>query len=855
MGAEFPNISDAEDRNPVDIGDRSPVDIGDRSPVDIGDSSTRYAASNSVIPEDPISMVRSRLDETLFVEAGAGTGKTYALVERVLALIGSGRALITEIAAITFTEAAAAELQGRIRSKLAEAATSIRQSVPQAASPPNPFVAAQEHLGEASISTLHSFARSILADHPIEVGIPPVFEVLDEASSKLALQDEWSTFVGDFYGLCGSDPDRSALVSRSLSLGIRIENMLDLAELLRKNWDRIDTSTCALTEITSDQAVIANASQFVQSFEQVIAMSSKCVDASDNMAIHLSGLREERDAIESAIQACDLDNILSTLASPLIHKKLGKLGNKKNWRDESLAKVRSTCEQVAVKIKSMLEALGKECVGNLVAEIVKFTVSSVDGRKSAGVLDFHDLLVLALKLVETNHKVGDSLRNRWKFLLIDEFQDTDPLQFELALLLATEGENVRPGKLFFVGDPKQSIYRFRRADISAYEKIKDRIANQPVALSTNRRSVPAILEWVNEICGEIFAAGVPGKQPPYVELIADGAEDESHVPGISLLGGPGDPEAKISEVRESEAREIVEGCRRAVEDGWKVRDSGATPAAWREAAYSDIAVLVPDRNSVSELVRAMENEGVPHRLESSSLAMGSQEVRDLLNICRVIDNPADQVAVVAALRSAVFSCSDSDLLEFRRAGGQWNPLLDLPSGLSSDQPVYVAMGTLKGLCGSLWSEGASGVVGRVIRVGKMFELAVYQDGLHRDRWKRLRYIHEKARDFVGSGGSLGTRNLQSSTSLRGFIRWLEIQMSERITLTDQSLVDSGSGDSSGQVRILTVHASKGLEFPIVFMSGFNARMNKTQSDRFLFAPGGHIEYKVKLYAGSMADRG
>ncbi len=207
-----------------------------------------------------------------------------------------------------------------------------------------------------------------------------------------------------------------------------------------------------------------------------------------------------------------------------------------------------------------------------------------------------------------------------------------------------------PGKLFFVGDPKQSIYRFRRADIALYSQAQHAFEADPVKLTANFRSVPDVLAWVNRVFGELIVDDGDA-QPPYVDLDPHRASPTAP-PAVLVVGGPVEGRS-IGEVREEEAAELASLVQRMRAEAWEVgRDER------RPLRFDDVALLVPTRTPLGQIERALETEGVPYRIESRSLIFQTDEVRELLAILAAIDDPADEVAVVAALRSPGLACSD-----------------------------------------------------------------------------------------------------------------------------------------------------------------------------------------------------
>ena len=343
---------------------------------------------------------------------------------------------------------------------------------------------------------------------------------------------------------------------------------------------------------------------------------------------------------------------------------------------------------------------------------------AVAERRREGRLEFHDLLVLARSLLRDSADARAALHDRYSRLLIDEFQDTDPIQIELAMLIAAsvgggpvpDGWSdivVDPERLFFVGDPKQSIYRFRRADIGLFLDARDRFATEAVRLTTNFRTVPPLVAWVNEVFGGLMAEERPRQQPKYEPLAAHrvGAASGHRV---QLLGRPHtkDDKLRAGELRELEAATVADAIAGilAEPEAWPVEDAGV----WRAARPEDIAILLPTRTSLGFLMDALRARGVEFRAETGTLVYETQEIRDLIAILRSVAHGADAVALVAALRSPILGCGDDDLVTYAAAGGRWD-LGAVRPDLDPTHPVMAALDVPRRPAGGPVVDGAEHV--------------------------------------------------------------------------------------------------------------------------------------------------
>ncbi|MDO8750939.1 MAG: 3'-5' exonuclease, partial [Dehalococcoidia bacterium] len=379
---------------------------------------------------------------------------------------------------------------------------------------------------------------------------------------------------------------------------------------------------------------------------------------------------------------------------------------------------------------------------------------------------------------------------------------------DAASLQSRDWRNVKtaPGKLFVVGDPKQSIYRFRRADISALDQVRSLLGQDPVPLAQNFRSQEGIIAWVNHVFSQWMGGGQPGLQAQYIPLSPRWSPPAATPPlGVHRMGTAMD--APAEEVREHEARSIVALVQEIKDGRWQVRKEVLGPLG--DASYQDICILLPTRTGLPALEQALDDANVPYRVESQSMVLGTQDVRELLSCLRAIDSPADQVAIVAALRSSAFGCSDVELLQFVEAGGRFDYFRPGPAA----GPVAEALKALLEYHQRRTWDYPDELIERFIRNRKMVE-ASYGRARPRERWRRLRFVVERARAFIHAGGS----------SLRTYLDWMERQADEGARTIEVPVPET----DEDAVRIMTIHASKGLEFPIAILAGLgSSRRNRS----------------------------
>lgn len=740
------------------------------------------AAERTRIAED--------LDATLFVEAGAGSGKTKSLVDRVGSMVAAGEP-IRHIAAITFTEKAAAELRDRIRRELERTA----------AEHPDPEVRARaeqalDDLDTAAIGTLHSFAQRLLTERAVEAGIPPRIEVIDEVASSVASDERWAAFVQRLL----SDPDSVMPLRICRAVGVELQHLRTLGRRFEQNWDlladRLDEQPPPLPSLPDIPALVGDVEATLVEFIAQPELLNK-----GNGQINKNAQRCHAAWTERAEQ------IASVSTAEELVRALKELPGTKAGRGPD-PMLEALCERLG----EARAALSVGCLRWLGHHVGRAVLTGAEQRRSEATLEFHDLLVLARRLLRTSPEARASLAQRYRRILLDEFQDTDPIQIEIATLLAAadpldpalgetpwEEIEVRRGALFFVGDPKQSIYRFRRADISLFLRARERFG-PPVELTTNFRSGEPVIEWVNRVC-EGLISYVPDSQPEYRTLVP--VHDGTAVgPPVALLDSEHD---RVGHARIAEGRGIAGAIQQILDEGWTVRD-GKAPGGVRPARRGDICILLPGRNSLDSLHDALEDAGIPYRTDASTLVYAAEEVRELLAALRAIDDPSDSLSQVTALRSPIFGCGDDDLVTFRTAPGvnTWSLLAPEPPSVSADHPVVAARRILRALHERRRLVGPAELAEELLAATYSYENQAAR-GRSRERWRRLRFVVDQARAWSATGDG----------SLRGYLRWVARQASETSRVSESVLPES----DTDAVRIMTIHSAKGLEFPICIIGG------------------------------------
>lgn len=752
---------------------------------------------------------------TFVVEAAAGTGKTTALVGRIVGLIRSGTGTLGRIVAVTFTEKAAGEMKLRLRSEIEKARVQSTQTERVR------FDRALEELELAHIGTIHSFCGDLLRERPVEATIDPMFEVAAEDVSK-SLADEAFDFW--FQTVLGNPPEgiRRILRRRSRNESPR-ESLRAAFHNLREHRDfptawRRDAFNRSqrMDLVMSDLATVGG----------LRASSSKADDWLTKSLAEIEQFVTETERKE-AVQGRDHDGLESELR-PFARRRHWTWKGAKWTRFSALTRDVVLARRDAAK--AQLDLLVAECEADLAPLIhaaLQEPIGSYERLKSkSGQLDFLDLLIKTRDLVRDDATVRGELQNRFTHFFIDEFQDTDPLQAELMLLLAADDPTVsdwrvaspKPGKLFLVGDPKQSIYRFRRADIALYEDIKQRLLGLGVELlklSTSFRSLPDIQAFINSAFAPVMPAFSDGSQAEYVPLERF-RPDVTERPSIIALPVPspygaygkvtnGQIDASFPEAVGAFVAWLIK------ESGWTVVERGqAVPVSPRHIALLSRRFRNFQTDVTRAYVRALEARQIPHVLVGGRSFHDREEIIALRNALVSIEWPDDELRVFATLRGPFFAIGDEALLAYRQ---QVQPDGSLKTRRLN--PVRIA------------EPDELPAVAREVSEALALLSRLHNGRNHRPIAQTITMLLEALRAHAGSAlwpnGEQALANCQrlidmarhfegTASSFRAFVEKLESD-AESGEVNEAPIVEEGTEG----VRIMTVHKAKGLEFPVVVL--------------------------------------
>lgn len=738
------------------------------------------------------------------IEASAGTGKTTALVNNIVEAIAAGTP-VEAIVAVTFTHAAAGNMKLRVRQELERqgAATpdvEIRARLAEAA----------RSLDRAFIGTIHAFCAQLLRRRPVEAGVDPVFQELSQPDAMRVFDDVFRLWIEK--RLASPSPALTRALAR---LSWREER--DGASPL----DALRLAAWSLAEWRDFDAVWDK-----RAFDRDTRLAA-LIDKAESVAdMRARNGRRFRDGLqpmaEFVVRARKLDPNLA-------ESELLRLPREMRW-----VKPQGSRDSVFAaweELRATIEEFGSEADADLAAHL-RDELWAVVGlyqaqKRLAGQLDFMDLLLHTRDLLR-NDAARAELQRVYRRIFVDEFQDTDPLQAEILLLLAAADPTRRnwldaapePGKMFIVGDPKQSIYRFRRADARLFHRICTALKTggaEEGKLTSSTRSRKAIQAFVNAA----FEKSIPEYLP--LEGGVDGPGNQPAVIALPMpmpYGSRNLSNLKIEECSPAAVAAFIEWlCK---ESGWKVRDSST--GEWVDVRPQHVCILFRRFTNfgvdlTQEYVRALEARRIEHLLVGSKSFHRREEVGTIRTALRAIEWPDDELSVFAVLRGGLCAVLDDTLLRFKNAFGGFHVMRELPKDLDPEfEPIREAFALLRDLHRRRNYRPVADTIRELLETTRAHAAFAFRTGGERVLANVYR-LTDLARSFeIGA----------SATSFRSFVEYLENEYEVGDTSEAPVLEQEGGG-----VQLMTVHKAKGLEFPVVILADLTAKLTGPQSgDRY-----------------------
>jgi len=733
------------------------------------------------------------------VRAGAGSGKTSVLAARYIHLLergafaAGGRAdplRVEQILAITFTDKAACEMKVRIRSmleaRLARADASSRPLLERA----------KADLVGAQISTIHSFCAHLLRTHPIETGVDPSAAVLDPSQAAAFL----AAIVEKGLRRAVEEGQRFARrLVKSQGLAGAVGIVVDLFERLARANVRSADLPARLAEQRQE------ASRAAKRLEREIAEFSRAVEGwlarnPDERAA--AGLREgwpcwrERLCELSRRPTAEEVRSLAALASLLPGRAKSFEGGPYLRSEGSLPA--GSIPELAGFIASLPAA------ADAVDLLVALSREIERAKRLEAVLTFDDLVTIALDLLRTDQDVLRRCRERYRALLVDEFQDTDPRQGEIIELLGN-GEGM---SLFLVGDEKQSIYGFRGADVEIMTRFRTAIGKEHL-LRTNFRARPSLLAFVNALAAQAMRPPGGSARPYWVcwspeqDLAPYRSEEACPGPPVTLVSllGVGGTGAKSRDVRQIEADHLAATIlRMCAHDGRR---------------FGDFAILLRAMTDVKIYEDALRRYGIPYNTVKAGRFFDCEEVRDLVNLVSAVEDPTDELALAALLRSPIFGLSDEALYRLARGEGSFAARLWNRSDFSDLGQEWAvaewAIELLRGLLRMRERATPAEIVEEAVRRTD-FEVVLLAQVEGLQRVANVRKFIELAR----------RAEREQHMTLGEFVRYVRRLLASGYPEPEAALF-AGYENS---VSVMSLHQAKGLEFPVVIVPDLARRVRQ-----------------------------
>ena len=738
------------------------------------------------------------VDRNAVVSAGAGSGKTTVLAERYARLVREGRAGVEEILTLTFTRKASAEMHERIYALLLE-----DRELPGMGEQISLFDRAQ-------ISTFDSFCAQIARGWSQRYGVPPSFAIADEERGDEAegvalefLLGNWERpALSEFIRVNGFERVYRGLFASIARDYLTIAEERDFREMGRRQL--VELERVLKAEVAGLQGLLARIRALDARAAKAVAEAHAAIDRLPDLA-----------ALASSGSLSELRGALA-----LVHfsKRTGNAGS------DPIAEYKELADLCGVSVSTLLSVVdalaSKELLSGMFELLSEFQ-ELVRGRKRrSGLLSFHDVAELAVRILIENRPLRRFYKERFRYILIDEFQDNNELQKRLLYLLAerlgAESEGVPPAgelapdKLFFVGDEKQSIYRFRGADVSVFKGLGEEITDSggtALSLGVNYRSRPELIAFLNRLFPRVMAGASAAYEARWQPLAAVEATDGGGTPAakaVRLFYKPYDPEAGGDDRADSDDAEawyIARFIHDAVEERrLTIRDGGQE----RAPSYDDFALLLRSTGNQIRYERLFRRFGIPYTTQNVRTLFLEAPLNDLYSLLELVVYPEDRAAYAAVLRSPLVNLSDETVARLLLGGkSAFAGEDDLGAVLPDDREKWKRGRTL-------YEELRAKA--DLVPIVELLRLVWYEFG--------YRYLLLRDRDYHGYLDyydwfvRLAGRADRQGAPLALFLDAVRPNLGAYERLPELSILQ----EETRGVQLLTIHKAKGLEFPVVILA-------------------------------------
>ncbi|MBD3224890.1 MAG: AAA family ATPase [Caldithrix sp.] len=775
------------------------------------------------------------IDKPISVTAGAGSGKTSILVERFLSIVSKNPQNIFHTLAITFTKKAAGEMKERVASRVAE-------MLKQCTDPGQRenLLTIRENLNSVHVSTIHSLCGRILREFPLEAGLSPDFREMDEMQSMVwqlkaieeslkeidempvdSALEQW----GPLFRSAGRDKVELMLkeaLDKPYEMGALIEQYAFWDETAYMRF--LTTQWVEMVQQVIDTIDLKKVKDLVEGIlsNDHTGVKSTTADKIRNVLVQYNEHSLGRNEMEDCEQIIALMDVLTTTDGTA--KTAKGLGGKKNWPDatlQSLVHLSQILQPMSEELKTIKPGMppgeNDRRWFNDFKQFIKLYQRTearyFQYKMDNGLVDFEDLQLLTLSLLKENSKIRNIIRTRFRFIMVDEFQDTNELQWQIVNLITGEGQYAN--NLFVVGDPKQSIYGFRNADVRVFKKVKQifaqryGLANEQeypgnIIFDNSFRFLPGLNDVINGLFDQVL---IEDRRNPFT-VPYQYLKSSREVPGAGAarltIIDPENPEGS-SEIHYIAS--TIEQLLREKETCF-VWDRQTQTEHERPLQYGDVAILLRSRNNLLEIEQAMRRRNIPFKTLKGIGYWQKQEIYDLFYLLKFLVNPDDDLALTAILRSKMFMLPDDALLLIAEAEGR-HLLQKISNTIKQGMNGHDAYPEV---------EKANLLINKWLNCRHRMSLTELLNTILEDT--RLKAL--LAADINGEQLSANVNKLiehaQSfdavgQTSLQDFLNLMEEILVTEMQEGEAQLI----AEDTKTVKIMTIHAAKGLQFPVVFL--------------------------------------
>jgi len=788
----------------------------------------------TLLDREARKQIMEDFEHNFLVEASAGSGKTSCLVKRMAALIKSGRYTVEHIAAITFTRKAAIELKERFQQE-------IERELQQTDNPEekNFLFQAITNIEQCYIGTIHSFCARILRERSIEAGLDPAFKELDEVDNILLMEQAWEHYLSNL------KIEDAARFKNLATLGIQIQ---DLKESYKKLCQYPEVEPI-YKEVVSPQldSALSKLYSFCDEAKQFIPEEEPegGYDTIQQAILQVHKLKSYPPYLEKdfyKVILLELFNRDSVKLGEIVLKRWLSKEKAKEYRDRLLPELKTEC------IVPAMERWWEYCHShtiNLIKPAVDY-FEQLKGKNS--LLNFQDLLLKAATLLRDNPEIRRYFQQKYQTILVDEFQDTDPIQAEIIFYLT--GEQLeeddwrklvpRTGSLFIVGDPQQSIYHFRRADITVYKQVKSLIAKNKgmiTELNANFRSLHSIGQFVNPLFRELFGNEESEYQVSYSSMQTTRADEKGYFSGVYRYTIA--KERNKKKEMENDARAIAMLIRSWIDNKVKIlrTEEEFKSGQKYELEYRDFMILLRYKSGMEIYSKLLSEYGIPVTVSGSAALNESKYLQELLKLLRLLKDPENQVLLVAVLRGIFYGFSDEELYQYKVAIGGFSFFADTPFFLDNGlkQRFNDAFQQLKDYYSWCFKYPPVVVLEKImIHSGLLPYLCAEMN--KKEEGNELFFILEYLRES----------EMRDYLTYDGMVERLERLWQSGLEEEFNMRVEENA------VRLMNLHKAKGLEAPVVFLAiPYLTQKHEPEYhiERHDIVPKGHFQIRKFNYFG------